>query len=87
MRRDDKPLFVDDAAGVEALVGEIATSTGPIALDTETSGLEINGVRVRLMQIKTAPDAQPTIVDCQAVDPAPLLEALRYKRILGHNLP
>jgi DNA polymerase-1 len=63
---------------------EIHTAAGMVALDTETSGLDVREDRVRLIQVKTA-DGTPTLVDATLVDPTPLLEALADKYVIFHN--
>ena len=88
--RNEKPPFayslVSDETDLDGLVGEVSRSTGPIALDTETSSLQVNEARVRLLQVRIGKDAAPVIVDCGAVDMRPLLRSLETKHLLGHNL-
>jgi DNA polymerase-1 len=55
-----------------------------VALDTETTGLDPRKDRVRLLQLATESDT--CLVDCFAVDPAPLWPALHGKELIGHNL-
>jgi DNA polymerase I-like protein with 3'-5' exonuclease and polymerase domains len=63
---------------------ELHNAAGMVALDTETSGLDVREDRVRLIQVKTA-DSTPALVDATAVEPTPLLEALADKHIILHN--
>jgi AAA domain/3'-5' exonuclease/Domain of unknown function (DUF3854) len=63
---------------------ELHTDSGMVALDTETSGLDVREDRVRLIQVKTA-EGTPALVDATLVDPTPLLEALADKHIILHN--
>jgi len=56
-----------------------------LALDTETTGLDPVTDRVRLIQIATPTGA--VMLDCFAVDPAPLQAVLdKAPLIIGHNL-
>ena len=73
----------DVAAAAAAIAG------GPVGLDTETTGLDPQVDRVRLIQVATAAGA--TIVDVFALtDPAaalaPLWRALASVELVGHNL-
>jgi DNA polymerase-1 len=52
-------------------------------LDTETTGLNPRTDRVRLLQLAKADDV--FIVDCFAVDPRPILDALKGKQLVVHN--
>jgi DNA polymerase-1 len=85
---DDGPgdgLIVDQA-GVDRLTQEIRAAEGLIALDLETSALQVHKARIRLLTLKTE-DGNPEIVDLRAgVDVSGLLEVLRSKHLLGHNL-
>src|SRR5215208_6321859 len=63
---------------------ELHNAAGMVALDTETSGLDVREDRVRLIQVKTA-DSTPALVDATAVEPTPLLEALADKPVILHN--
>jgi DNA polymerase I-like protein with 3'-5' exonuclease and polymerase domains len=83
-------VFVDTNEARDELAKAISDTPNPVALDTETSGLEIPGVRVRLLQVKLAePSLEeygvPQLVDLSAVDPQPLLLALRNKDVVLHN--
>jgi DNA polymerase-1 len=58
-------------------------------LDTETTGLSPHKDRIRLLTLDcdTTDGGRFTyVVDCEAVDPAPLWEALAEKTIIGHNV-
>jgi DNA polymerase-1 len=79
-------VFVDTYEALEELAERLSTTSDPVALDTETSGLRIDDVRVRLIQLRIAGGA-PHLVDCTNVDPASLLSALADKEILVHNAP
>jgi DNA polymerase-1 len=84
------PLFllVRDAAGLEAVLAALADAE-EIGLDCETTGLSPRADRVRLLQLSV-----PTIdggyftyvVDCFAISPSPLWEALAERTVVGHNL-
>jgi DNA polymerase I-like protein with 3'-5' exonuclease and polymerase domains len=76
--------FVDNAKALQRVVEEISPTTAPIALDTETSSLQVREAKVRLLQLRM-PDGKPALVDCQTVDLHPLLDALRTKHLLLHN--
>jgi DNA polymerase I-like protein with 3'-5' exonuclease and polymerase domains len=74
----DVPMVVT-AVGESSLVG----------LDTETTGLDPRTDRVRLLSLATDNiDGNTTVyvVDCFAVDPSPLWEALSTVTVVGHNL-
>src|SRR5215204_1590135 len=63
---------------------EMNTAAGMVALDTETSGLDVREDRVRLIQVKTA-DGTPALVEPTAVDPTPPLKVLADKYVIIHN--
>src|SRR5215212_4564361 len=88
--RNEKPplaySLISDGLGLAGVVKEVSRSTGPVALDTETSSLQVNEAKVRLIQIRTGKDADPVLADCQAVGVRPLLRSLEDKHLLGHNL-
>src|SRR5215208_5477428 len=76
--------YVSTEEDLARVCEEIHTAAGMVALDTETSGLDVREDRVRLIQVKTA-DGTPTLVDATLVDPTPLLEALADKYVIFHN--
>jgi ribonuclease D len=78
--------FISGAAGLLPVIEQVSTSTGPVALDTETSSLQVNEAKVRLMQLRVGNETTPVLVDCQSVDVHPLLNVLKDKHLLGHNL-
>src|SRR5215208_3114674 len=85
--REFDPLayeYVSTEEDLARVCEEIHTAAGMVALDTETSGLDVREDRVRLIQVKTA-DGTPTLVDATAVDPTPLLKVLADKHIILHN--
>jgi DNA polymerase-1 len=55
-----------------------------IGLDVETTGLDPNTDRVRVLSLAT--DRRTYLVDCLQVDPAPLWNLLGEKELVGHNL-
>jgi DNA polymerase-1 len=55
-----------------------------VGLDVETTGLDPRTDRVRLLALAT--DRGTFLVDCFAVDPAPLFPLLAERELLGHNL-
>jgi DNA polymerase I-like protein with 3'-5' exonuclease and polymerase domains len=76
--------YVSTEEDLARVCEEIRTDSGMVALDTETSGLDVREDRVRLIQVKTA-DGTPALVDATLVDPTPLLEALADKPVIVHN--
>jgi DNA polymerase I-like protein with 3'-5' exonuclease and polymerase domains len=86
-RRESDPLayeYVTSEEDLGRVCEEIHTAAGMVALDTETSGLDVREDRVRLIQVKTA-DGSPALVDATAVDPTPLLKVLADKYVIIHN--
>src|SRR5262249_47560237 len=62
--------------------------TDLVALDTETTGLDARADRARLLSLALDTSDGGTfsyLVDCFAVDPAPILEALAGKALVAHN--
>src|SRR5262249_4664109 len=55
-----------------------------VGLDIETTGLNPRTDRVRLLTL-VLDDAPPFIIDCFALDPAPVFKALASKPIIAHN--
>jgi DNA polymerase I-like protein with 3'-5' exonuclease and polymerase domains len=85
---DDQPFsLVTNAAGLEAVRLALADDA-LVGLDIETTGLDPRTDRVRLLSL-----AVPTtdsgvfvhLVDCFAVDPRPLFDALAGCRLVAHN--
>jgi len=70
------------AEDVPALVEEILSSEAA-ALDLETTGLDPRRDRIRLLSLATA--GGTWLVDCFAIDPEPILGALKEKRLVIHN--
>src|SRR5215211_1140452 len=85
--RESDPLayeYVTSEEDLARVCEELHTAAGMVALDTETSGLDVREDRVRLIQLKTA-DGTPALVDTTVVDSTPLLEALADKYVILHN--
>jgi DNA polymerase I-like protein with 3'-5' exonuclease and polymerase domains len=85
--REFDPLayeYVTSEEDLGRVCEELRTDSGMVALDTETSGLDVREDRVRLIQVKTA-EGTPALVDATLVDPTPLLEALADKHVILHN--
>jgi DNA polymerase-1 len=62
--------------------------TGLVAIDSETTGLDWQEDRVRLLTLgveTTGGRRFAYLVDCFAIDPAPLLDALKNKDLVLHN--
>jgi DNA polymerase-1 len=78
---------VTDAAGLPAVIRAIGGSTA-VGLDCETTGLSAQADRVRLLSLATGdPEEQRVyVIDCFAVDPAPLWPALAAVPVVGHNI-
>lgn len=82
-------VLVRDAEGVNILAGGIEDWGSAVAVDTETTGLDPEQDRVRLIQV--AFNGNVTLVDMFALpEPesalAPLFEAMNGVEIVGHNL-
>ena len=82
-------VLASDSDGVNLLAGGIEDWGGAIALDVETTGLDPEGDRVRLVQV--AFNGNVTLVDAFALpEPASalaqLFEAMRGVEVVGHNL-
>jgi hypothetical protein len=81
-------LVVRDAAGLE-MVRTALGDTTLVGLDLETTGLDPRTDRVRLLSLATDTidgGAFVYLVDCFAIDPGPLWEALTEQALVGHNL-
>jgi DNA polymerase-1 len=77
--------YVTDVGGLAEVLAALATAE-VVALDIETSGLCPRSDRVRLLSLALDPDRPVFLIDCFAVDPAPVLEVLAGKELIGHNL-
>jgi DNA polymerase-1 len=80
-------LLVADRAGLQAVAAAL-DNTALVSLDTETTGLDPRADRLRLLALgtDTVDGGRFTyLVDCFAVDPAPLWEALAGKELVIHN--
>ena len=71
------------AADLTAVLNAVEESA-LIGLDTETTGLDPREDRLRLLSLGT--ERGTWLVDCFAVDPRPLFEALAAVPVVGHNL-
>lgn len=85
------PVFslLDTSEGVRITADALRRWAGPVAVDTETTGLDPARDRVRLIQIAAGEDV--ALIDVFALpDPVadlrPLFEALASKEVVGHNL-
>jgi DNA polymerase-1 len=56
-----------------------------VGLDCETTGLDARRDRLRLLQVAVE-GRPPFVVDCFAIDPAPLFDVLARVELVGHNL-
>jgi hypothetical protein len=80
---DWPPKLVVTRAQMEAILPAVAA--GPwVALDLETTGLNPRADSIRLLSL--AMEGRNFVVDCQAVHPGPILDALRGKRLVGHSI-
>jgi DNA polymerase I-like protein with 3'-5' exonuclease and polymerase domains len=86
LSRIENPPYhlVEEARDLDALISEIRASNSPVAVDTETTSLNIDEAEIRLIQVGVAGLA-PHVVDVSKVRPEALLHALRDKHILVHN--
>lgn len=76
-------VLVSAPEGLPAVVDAVRVAKA-VGLDTETTGLDPRADRVRLLSLHTP--AGTFLVDCFAVDPAPLFGPLAGVEIVGHNL-
>jgi DNA polymerase I-like protein with 3'-5' exonuclease and polymerase domains len=76
--------YVRDEGGLGMAIAAVDDSTR-VAIDTETTGLDQRRDRVRLLTMAPDRDRMVYVVDCYAVDPAPLIEALDGKQLIVHN--
>ena len=86
---DPSPSHITDADGVNRLAADIAEWGAPVALDTETTGLDPERDRVRLIQLCV--NGGVFVIDVFAFpDPkaalAALFAALATVEVVGHNL-
>jgi DNA polymerase I-like protein with 3'-5' exonuclease and polymerase domains len=80
-------LLVHDAAGLAAVAAAL-DGTALVGLDLETTGLDLHADRVRLLSLSTDTidgGRFTYLVDCFAVGPRPLWEALAGKELVIHN--
>jgi DNA polymerase-1 len=81
-------LLVTDPAALPAVIQAVHESP-LVGVDCETTGLDPRSDRVRLLTLTcdtTDGGTVTYVVDCFAVDPAPLWPALAAVPIVGHNL-
>jgi DNA polymerase-1 len=79
--------LVRDPAELPAVAAAL-DNTVRVGLDTETTGLDPRSDRVRLLQLAADTIDGGTfayLVDCNAIDPSPLWEALGGKELVIHN--
>lgn len=86
---DDGASFalVLDEDGLRIAVREVGAA-GEVALDIETTGLDPDSDRIRLLSVSVLREnAVPAtyLLDVSVVDPAPLLQELRTKDLIIHN--
>jgi DNA polymerase I len=79
----DRYVLISDPAKLQSVLGAIDESA-QVGLDCETVGLNPRTGRVRLLSLAT--DRGTWVIDCFAVDPSPLWEALAERPVVGHNL-
>ncbi|QJW92578.1 DNA polymerase [Frigoriglobus tundricola] len=84
-----EPHVLTTAAGIGDVADVLKRWTGPIGLDTETTGLDPTRDRVRLLQLAFGDET--VVIDLFTLsDPAaalaPLFEALAGPEVVGHNL-
>jgi DNA polymerase I-like protein with 3'-5' exonuclease and polymerase domains len=80
-------VLVTDRAGLEMAAAAV-DNTGLVGLDLETTGLDRRTDRVRLLSLACDTIDGGTVaylVDCFAVDPAPLWDLLADKELVLHN--
>jgi DNA polymerase-1 len=78
---------VDTPAGLTMAAAAI-DNTASVGLDLETTGLDPRTDRIRLLSLSTDTidgGAFTYLIDCAAVDPSPLWEALAGKELTIHN--
>ena len=79
---DTEPLLVESEAAVRVLLPELDRADR-VALDLETTGLDPQLDRIRLLTVAT--ERGVWLVDCFQVDPSPLFEVLAEKELVIHN--
>jgi len=80
---DDDYILIDRTEQLPA-VADAIRAAGRVGVDTETTALNPRDGKLRLVQIATP--SVTFVVDCFAVDPAPLFPALADVEVVGHNL-
>src|SRR5262249_14812010 len=85
---DPQPVLVTDAAGLSAVVTAVRASEGGVGLDTETTGLNPNTDRVRLIQVATPTAVYVIELFTLGKQPplADLFTALSGVEVIGHHL-
>jgi DNA polymerase I-like protein with 3'-5' exonuclease and polymerase domains len=74
--------LVKEQADLSAVVQAVDESVR-VGLDTETTGLDPRKDRVRLLTLAT--ERGTWLIDCCAVDPAPLWDVLAEREVIAHN--
>ena len=77
------------ASGLSAVLAGLEDAQGErVGLDTETTGLNFRTDRLRLLSLSLPGNDGPVtyVIDCFAIDPAPLWPALAGCEVVGHNL-
>jgi DNA polymerase I-like protein with 3'-5' exonuclease and polymerase domains len=79
-------VLVTDATDLRTVLAALADNE-VVGLDTETTGLDPRSHRIRLLSlaVDTIEGQLVYLVDCAAVDPRPLFEALQQTALVMHN--
>jgi DNA polymerase I-like protein with 3'-5' exonuclease and polymerase domains len=76
--------YIRDGEGLGLAIAAVDDSTR-VAVDCETTGLDLRRDRIRLLSLAPDRDRTVYVVDCFAVDPAPLIEVLAGHELILHN--
>jgi DNA polymerase I len=80
---EESPACLVRDAGLFPTVLQALDESGAVAVDTETTGLDPRRDRVRLLTLATTRGT--FVLDCFAVDPRPLFDALAVPTLVMHN--